>query len=156
MNKTMIYLIMAVLAVFGNYNFVQADDEDFRFEAGLLEDSYLSYEPAVLDLTVTNFSEDTLRVQTLSVHSGNVLVILVDQGGDTLKPTESREVIRGPGVLLQPRETYYSNINLNDLYGGGMLHKRLPIGRYKVQAFYSQRSSPILSFEVKEPEESEK
>lgn len=156
MKKIAILFILGFTIIFGNSNFSQADYPDFKFEAGLLDSTYLPYEPITLDLMVTSTSKDTIRVKTLSVYSENVWIVLINNNGDTLKPTESREVIPGPGVLLKPKETYYTNVNLGDLYGRGLLHKRLLIGSYQIQVRYSQRSSPILSFEVKEPKGIEK
>lgn len=159
MKSIVIVSILAVLTMFVYSDFSYADNQDFEFRAGFLEDSYLPYEPIVLDLMVTNVKRDTLRVKTLSFYTGNVSITLVGQKDDTLKPTEHIEYVEitpGKGILLQAGETYYTNINLVELYGRGLLHKRLLIGSYQIQVRYSQRSSPILSFEVKEPKGIEK
>ncbi len=156
MRRITIAFAVGVLIILGNYTLNQAGDPLFQFMGGPLQDSYLPYEPIVLDLMVTNTTKDTLRVKTLSLWAENVRIILINQDGDTLGLTEHVDVIEGEGVLLQKEGIYYTNVNLAELFGRGLVHKRLPVGTYQVQTAYGSQSSPILTFQVKEPKGSNK
>ncbi|MFX1537680.1 MAG: hypothetical protein ACFFDI_26075 [Promethearchaeota archaeon] len=118
---------------------LKADDALLKLEINYSKDSYLLSEPIWLDLTLSNVSEDTVRIIGPCVHCGDTRFVVVSSKGDTLtyRGIEA-EVAYGSGSLLDPSEKKYNCFNFLDYYGEreSILRLKLKPDRYTVHAIY--------------------
>ena len=127
--------------------------------------SYFICQSIWLDAHLTNIGADTVRVRGLYFSgSSGFNILITDEEGDTLKPILIIEVMPGPGLLLNPQQTYYHCFDLTEFFGNYDLGPASPFnqftpslapGRYQVSAEYYFGHKRIITakirFEVIEP-----
>lgn len=142
---------------------LKADDTPLKLEISLSKENYFVSEPIWLDITLTNVSEDTVRILGPCVHCGDTRFLVVNSKGDTLAYMGiEAEVVYDSGHLLHSAEQKYNCFNFLDYYGEreSIFRLKLKPDIYSVQAiYYGSKCGKITSnkttFEVTEVSEVE-
>ncbi len=143
---------------------LSANENDWGLEIQLSKQTYMSHEPVLLDVVLTNITSDTLRTYGLDTPNHlDYWIHLRDGTGELLEHTGVHfEIADYPGrLLLEAGEQYYGCVNVLDLFGsrqnksGYQLPRtRFPHiskGAYTVQVRFEETVSNELTFEVIEP-----
>lgn len=113
----------------------------------------------LLDITLTNTSEDTVRTFSLCIPCGGTKLMLLNENGDTLPYRGIQaDMARGSGYVMQPGEHKYECDNLIEYYGERVDFFRLELkpGKYSLSAAYYGSKAGIINseeidFEIREP-----
>lgn len=162
--KNIILLLLAMYISLLSNGPIQA--QSLRLDIGLSDTAYYVCQSIWLDATLTNISEDTVRIFGFEFPGGDLLnIVLTHESGDTLRPQFPYvSAVGWQGVLLYPKETYDETFDLADIFTfhgpvpGNPAFQHPPslaAGRYEVYAEYpageSRLSTPKLTFQVAGP-----
>ncbi|MGB3094252.1 MAG: hypothetical protein WBC42_13660 [Candidatus Zixiibacteriota bacterium] len=137
------WLLPSLFIVLLSHDLIQA--QSLRLDISLSDTTYYVSQSIWLDATLTDTSEDTVRIFGFEFPGGNRLnVVLTNETGDTLRPVLRFEFLDWSGFLLNPGETYYETFDLADIF-------HMELGKYEVSAEYYRTSTPKISLEVTEP-----
>ena len=160
--KNLIMLVMFLL--FAAAHVTTGDERQLQLEIGLSKTTFLLNEPIWLDVTLTNVSQDTVRIFGFwpPAQGDRFGIEIKNRKGEILPHTGPRyNVLRSKGWIVEPEEQYYGCFNLLELFNTyrglrSFFWQILPVGSYRVRTRYEGIYSEEIEFEVVQPTEDQK